>query len=170
MYTRFDPVIRPTIRQTEESDPWFGINKHDREDGSRKKHDKDRSDSKEESVDNAVLSVSALRAFLREMLGKTAQWQSEKPENPSYNAAPAAYAAQAYQARADAQPPKPPETPDEAAADSLDLTGDEQKKIKELITILDELEARGILEFPVVTSKGSLVDNITVAALAAKDG
>ena len=183
MFSNLGPLFRATFRQAEQTDTRQAIIREEKENGRRKKEDKEEATDGELWEDSTSVSVDALRTFLINFLkgseltdrlnGKqnsTPSPPQRMPEERTPVNTQTARALGAYQSMAEktaATPPAPP-PPVETTIDEADLVAsDEIRLMHKLINDLEELSGRG-MQTLTIERADSFLQSLENAVNAAK--
>lgn len=157
MYSHLDPIFKSQMRHTETLDSKRGIRREDEEDPRRRKQ-KDRSEAHDPDLweDSTSVSISALRAFLKDLIAQSGTGDDRKTddqasvkkeqdqEKPSGANAKAASAYQrTYSATHHDEVREAPPATRERHSESVKLSTEEQRAIHKLVDDLKLLEQAG---------------------------
>lgn len=174
MDSKLDPVYRALFRHAEHSGDRQDVRREEAPGGDgRRKDDRERPERPDPWQDDTVVSVTALRALLLNLLGTPAELaQPAPPPAPLRPSDPvAARAAGAYRHTAAHQQPTaaPVATPAPATGPAPGLTDDDVRIIRGLITDLDRLSTRQI-DVLRIEKNGSFLHSLAAAAARALAG
>lgn len=174
MDSKLDPVYRALFRHAEHSGDRQDVRREEASgDNGRRKDDRERPDRPDPWQDDTVVSVTALRALLLNLLGTPAEASNPAPPPaaPRPSDPMAARAAGAYrQTAAHRHPdPAPITTAPLATGPAPGLTDDDIRIIRQLITDLDRLSTRQI-DVLRIEKNGSFLHSLAAAAARALAG
>ena len=169
MDSKLDPVYRALFRHAEHTGDRQDIKREEAPGGDgRRKDDREPADRPDPWQDDAAVSVTALRAFLLNLLGGEAVTAPAPPQSAPRPADPlVARAAGAYRTTAAHQAP-PPAAPVTAtpATPAPGLTPDDIRAIRQLIADLDRLSSRQI-DVLRIEKNGTFLQSLAAAATRA---
>lgn len=166
MDSKLDPVYRALFRHAEHSSDRQDVKREEAPGGDhRRKDDRDRPERPDPWQDDAAVSVSALRAFLLNLLGgEQAAAQAPPQMTPRPSDPLAARAAGAYRTTAAHQePPTAIPAADPTARPAPGLTPDDIRTMRQLITDLDRLSSRQINMLR-IEKNGTFLQSLSAAA------
>lgn len=173
MDSKLDPVYRALFRHAEHTGDRQDVKREEAPGGDgRRKDDRQRADRPDPWQDDTAVSITALRAFLVNLLGGESTAPAAPPQTTARPGDPlAARAAGAYRTTAAHQAP-PPAPPAGAVATAPDsgpapgLTPDDVRAIRQLITDLDRLSSHHI-DMLRIEKNGTFLQSLAAAAARA---
>lgn len=165
MDSKLDPVYRALFRHAEHSGDRQDVKREEATGGDgRRKDNREPSERPDPWQDDAAVSVTALRAFLINLLGGETAPAVTPPQTAPRPSDPAtARAAGAYRTTAAHQALPPAAAPVTATTPAPGLTPDDIRTIRTLIATLDRLSSRRI-DMLRIEKNGTFLQSLAAAA------